>query len=82
MVSADIVLFEIEELSNSKELKVDMAPITGESGDLKRSVTEKTENIFESPNVCFRLSKVTSGKGKGIVFKTGKDTVMGILSKR
>ena len=56
---------------------VNNATITGEPDDLPRSAGEKYPNVFESPNVALLGAQCVQGVGKGIVFRTGNDTVMG-----
>ena len=68
---ADIVLIQCT------EMKVNNSSLTGESEELLRSLDEKEQNIFETKNVCFFGTSCTSGKGIGIVFKTGQNTVIG-----
>lgn len=70
-VPADIVLLACT------EMKVNNSSLTGESEELLRQLDEKEQNIFESKNVAFFGTSCTSGKGTGIVFKTGDDTVIG-----
>lgn len=70
-VPADVVLFK------TSEMKVNNASLTGESEDILRIPEEKTQNIFESPNVAFFGTACTNGFGIGIVFKTGDGTVIG-----
>ena len=73
-IPADIVLIE------TNEMKVNNASLTGESEDLLRLPEEKTQNIFESPNVAFFGTECTDGKGTGICFKTGDNTVIGQIA--
>lgn len=61
-------------------MKVNNASLTGESEELLRLPEEKADNIFESPNVAFFGTACTSGKGVGIVFKTGDETVIGQIA--
>jgi len=58
-------------------MKVNNASLTGESEELLRQPEEKRDNIFESPNVAFFGTSCTAGKGYGIVYKTGDNTVIG-----
>jgi sodium/potassium-transporting ATPase subunit alpha len=73
-IPADIVLIE------TNEMKVNNASLTGESEDLLRLPEEKTQNIFESPNVAFFGTECTDGKGTGVCFKTGDSTVIGQIA--
>lgn len=70
-IPADVVLIK------TSEMKVNNASLTGESEELLRNPEEKTQNIFESPNVGFFGTACTNGAGVGIVFKTGDSTVIG-----
>ena len=51
--------------------------IFGDLDDRKRSFTVIDEDFLESPNIALGHETCTSGKGKGIVIKTGKETVHG-----
>ena len=61
-------------------MKVNNSSLTGESEELLRVTDEKTQNIFESPNVGFFGTDCVNGLGTGIVFKTGDDTVIGQIA--
>jgi sodium/potassium-transporting ATPase subunit alpha len=61
-------------------MKVNNASLTGESEDILRIPEKCEKNIFESPNVAFFGTSCTSGKGFGIVFKTGDETVIGQIA--
>jgi sodium/potassium-transporting ATPase subunit alpha len=41
---------------------------------------KKEKNIFESPNVAFFGTMCTGGTGKGVVFRTGDETVIGRIA--
>ena len=73
-VPADMILFE------TSEMKVNNASLTGEPEELLRDPSKKEQNIFESPNVAFFGTMCTNGIGKGVVFKTGDDTVIGRIA--
>lgn len=73
-IPADVVVIK------ASEMKVNNASLTGESEELLRKPEEKTQNIFESPNVAFFGTACTNGAGVGIVFKTGDDTVIGQIA--
>ncbi|MCC7572720.1 MAG: cation-transporting P-type ATPase [Candidatus Methanofastidiosum sp.] len=62
------------------ELKVNNAPLTGESKSLKRSVDPFSGNILDSQNVVFSGTTVVSGSGKAIVFATGMGTEFGKIA--
>ena len=73
-VPADIIILECT------EMKVNNASLTGESEDLLRLADKREKNIFESPNVAFFGTMCTGGTGKGVVFKTGDNTVIGRIA--
>jgi sodium/potassium-transporting ATPase subunit alpha len=73
-VPADVVLI------TSNEMKVNNSSLTGESEELIRNPESKSENIFESKNVCFFGTLCTAGTGTGIVIKTGDETVIGQIA--
>ena len=73
-VPADMILFE------ANEMKVDNSSLTGEPEQLLRKVDSKTANILESMNVAFFGTQCTSGKGMGIIFRTGDGTVIGRIA--
>ena len=73
-IPADVVLIQCV------EMKVNNASLTGESEDLLREPEKCEKNIFESPNVAFFGTSCTNGKGTGIVFKTGDNTVIGQIA--
>ena len=87
--AAELVLGDIVEINNGQnipadvrlitctEMKVNNSSLTGETEDLLRNVEETEKNIFETKNVCFFGTSCTSGKGVGIVFKCGDNTVIG-----
>lgn len=73
-VPADMILFD------ANEMKVNNASLTGEPEEILRKCDIKTQNIFESPNVAFFGTMCTAGKGTGIVFRTGDETVIGRIA--
>ena len=73
-IPADVILLE------TNEMKVNNASLTGESEDLLRKEGKKEKNIFESPNVAFFGTMCTGGTGKGVVFRTGDNTVIGRIA--
>jgi sodium/potassium-transporting ATPase subunit alpha len=73
-IPADLVIIQ------ANEMKVNNASLTGESEDLLRKPEKCEKNIFESPNVAFFGTSCTNGKGIGIVFKTGDNTVIGQIA--
>jgi len=71
---ADIRIFE------SHGLKVDNSSLTGESVPI--AIRPETQNLnhMESKNLAFYSTNVVEGKGRGVIIKTGDDTVMGSIA--
>jgi sodium/potassium-transporting ATPase subunit alpha len=61
-------------------MKVNNASLTGEAEELLRLAEEKNENVFESANVAFFGTECKTGKGTGVVFRTGDDTAIGRIA--
>lgn len=63
---------------SSDEMKVDNSSLTGESEPLIRAIEcSDPEKILETKNVAFFGTLCNNGKGKGIVFNIGDDTIIG-----
>ncbi len=62
------------------ELKVNNAPLTGESISLKRSIEPFKGDILGANNVVFSGTTVVSGSGKAIVFAIGMGTEFGKIA--
>jgi len=75
IVPADIVVIKAAENTH-----VDKSGLTGDSGPMKVSATEKQANPLESPNFIMAGTRLTSGSCDGIVVQVGKKTVTGQLS--
>mmetsp|Transcript_47293 Transcript_47293/g.64120 ORF Transcript_47293/g.64120 Transcript_47293/m.64120 type:complete len:638 (-) Transcript_47293:1881-3794(-) len=73
-VPADTILLQ------TTEMKVNNSSLTGESEELLRLPDKRTPNVFESENVCFFGTQCTTGQGTGIVFRTGDNTVIGLIA--
>ena len=74
-IPADVRIIE------SKELRVDNSSLTGESDPLLRSPEcTEPEKILETKNVAFFGTLVKEGRGKGIVFNIGDNTVIGQIA--
>ncbi len=73
-VPADVRLIE------SVDLKVNNAPLTGESEPVARSTAPSDADILHSPNVAFAGTAAVSGSGKGVVFATGMRTEFGRIA--
>lgn len=61
----------------SQEMKVDHASLTGESDLLSRTVENTNDNPLETKNLCFFGTLCKEGFGKGVVIKTGDNTIIG-----
>jgi len=73
-IPADLILIDCT------EMKVNNASLTGEAEELLRLAEEKNENVFESANVAFFGTECKTGKGIGLVFRTGDDTAIGRIA--
>ncbi len=73
-VPADGRLFE------QYELKVNNAPLTGESIPQTRSTAPEQGELIESSNAVFSGTTVVSGSGKAVVFATGMGTEFGKIA--
>jgi len=70
-IPADIRLIE------ALEIKVNNAPLTGESDPVVRGADPFPGDIINSPNIAFAGTTVVSGSGTGIAFATGMRTEFG-----
>lgn len=62
----------------SEEMKVDNSSLTGESDPLLRTIDcTDPEKILETRNVAFFGTLCNNGKGRGIVFNIGDNTIIG-----
>lgn len=61
-------------------LTVDNSPLNGESNPQTRCLTAQNENPLEAKNLLFFSTHCLEGSGRGIVIKTGDDTVMGRIA--
>lgn len=73
-------------LIESNNLHVSQSSLTGESEAIEKfsntqlESEEDIENITDLDNICFMGTNVTSGSGKGVVFKIAKNTYFGKIS--
>ncbi len=77
-VPADIRIFEC------KNLECNESSLTGESHSVHKKaeiITGKNIPLQEQNNICFSGTSITSGKAKGIVVATGKNTEFGKIAK-
>jgi Mg2+-importing ATPase len=70
-------------LIETKDLFVDQSSLTGEAipAEKQAHATQHAGTGYDTPNICFMGSHVTSGLGKGLVFATAIDTHFGHLAK-
>lgn len=67
-------------LIESSGLKVNNAPLTGESYPISRSHDPFDGEFFESFNIVFAGTTVVSGSGRAVVFSTGMTTEFGHIA--
>lgn len=75
----DKIPADIRIVSNQK-LKVDNAPLTGESEPIGRTVDCTDENPLETKNLAFFGTLAVDGTCTGIVVNTGDETVFGRIA--
>ena len=64
------------------DLKVNNAPLTGESKAVRRSADPTFEEEFvDNPNLVFGGTTVAAGSGKAVVFATGASTEFGRIAQ-
>ena len=90
LVPGDIVILEAGDvvasdlrLLESSDLAINESVLTGESQPVNKT-SDKILNIkaiFEAKNIAFSGTAVVSGKGRGIVINTGKNTEFGKVAK-
>ncbi|PVV02300.1 hypothetical protein BB560_003250, partial [Smittium megazygosporum] len=73
-VPADIYIVK------SSELQVDNSSLTGESEPQERGPENIQTNPLEATNLVFNGTNCVSGKGYGIVIRTGDSTVLGQIA--
>jgi magnesium-transporting ATPase (P-type) len=62
------------------ELKVNNAPLTGESIPQTRSTEPERDELMEAKNIVFSGTTTVSGSGKAVVFATGMGTEFGKIA--
>lgn len=88
LVEGDIVLLQEGDrvpadirLVETRDLKVSNATLTGESDVLTRTaLPSDAESLFEADNIVFSGTLVLSGRGRGVVFATGRNSQFGRVS--
>ncbi len=84
MKEGDIVPADMR-LIESKGLLVDEAILTGESIPVEKheDVVLPTDTpVYERSNLLFRGTTVVRGKGKGVVYATGRNTYIGSIAEK
>jgi len=91
LVPGDIIFLEIGNIApadlritDTENLLVDESVLTGESAAVsknKNPLKEETKEIFKAENIIFTGTSVVSGKVKGIVISTARNTVLGEITK-
>jgi len=65
-------------ITSSDEMKVDNSSLTGESDPLIRKIEcTNPDQILETKNVAFFGTLCNNGKGRGLVFNIGDNTIIG-----
>jgi len=87
LVPGDIILLEEGDkvpadarLIEAAGIKVNNAPLTGESEPVTRTAEPDGEDILESANIVFAGTAVVSGEGRAAVFATGMRTEFGRIA--
>jgi P-type Ca2+ transporter type 2C len=78
IVPADLRIIE------ERNLLVEESILTGESepvAKISEKLERETDQIFEAKNILFSGTSIVSGKAKGIVISTGKETEVGKIGK-
>lgn len=65
---------------HSKDLKLEMSSLTGESKPITMVVDPASENPLESRNIGFSSSLVMQGSGHGVVIRTANNTMIGTIA--
>lgn len=87
VVSGDVILISEGDripadarLIASSLLKVNNAPLTGESEPVSRDEAASIEELLNSSNIVFAGTTVISGSGRAVVFATGMSTEVGRIA--
>ncbi len=68
-------------LIGTNDLKVNNAPLTGESEPMARNADPFPGDPIHSPNIAFAGTTVVGGTGKGVAFVTGMRTEFGRIAR-
>ncbi|KAF5403125.1 Sodium/potassium-transporting ATPase subunit alpha [Paragonimus heterotremus] len=68
-------------LIHASGLKVDNSSLTGESEPQSRSAMCTDVNPLETKNLIFFSTNIVEGTGRGLVIRTGNETVMGRIAR-
>jgi len=87
LVVGDVVEFKSGDITpadllvvESQGIKVDNSSLTGESEPQERDIKMTHQNVLETKNVCFNSTQVVEGKGRGVVIRTGDNTIIGNIA--
>lgn len=67
-------------LIDANDMRVNNAPLTGESEPVIRTMVPFHGEIINSPNIAFAGTTIVSGSGKGVVFASGMRTEFGRIA--
>jgi Mg2+-importing ATPase len=91
LVPGDIILLDTGDITpadlrifETKNFLIDESILTGESqpiAKISEPLEKEVKEIFEAKNIAFSGTSVISGKAKGIVIATGKNTQFGKIAK-
>ena len=91
VVPGDVVILEEGEkipadarIISSSNLKIDEAPLTGESESVYKSnlpLAKPGAQTIEQKNMVFKGTHISSGRGSAIVVASGKETVIGRIAE-
>ena len=91
LVPGDVVIIEAGDgvpadirIIENLNLCVNEETLTGESAPVQKnnvSLSKENVGLYEAINICFAGTTVVSGYGEGIVFATGKQSVIGDIAR-
>ncbi len=91
LVPGDIILLEAGDvvpadvrIIEETNVTVDESVLTGESVAVRKTPTElstEVKEMYQATNICFSGTTIASGEAKGVVFATGRSTVLGQITK-